>query len=228
MMNEKDSLIHYASKYYDPVKAHEYYMRTRELKGRRSTANLSDEGKKVWSYTKNEISTQKKADVEARKSERDAALESIRSNAKATRESISKKLEQLKAALAESSKKERESVAKKTSSEIEKVLAEEMPKGLSKKQRIKWIAEKDKKIAKLRADAGSDLSKISKDAKQTSAEYSEDASNQRAAVATKLKSTIEATRAAYTAAKKSLDESYESIYQAEYDKILSEYGKKKK
>lgn len=28
----EDYLAHYASKYYDPVKAHEYYLRTRELK----------------------------------------------------------------------------------------------------------------------------------------------------------------------------------------------------
>ena len=36
-------LRHYASPYYDPQKAHEYYMRTRELKGR-STTSLNDEG----------------------------------------------------------------------------------------------------------------------------------------------------------------------------------------
>ena len=36
-------LRHYASPYYDPEKAHEYYMRTRELKGR-STTSLNDEG----------------------------------------------------------------------------------------------------------------------------------------------------------------------------------------
>lgn len=28
-----ESFEHYASKYYDPVKAHEYYMKTRQLKG---------------------------------------------------------------------------------------------------------------------------------------------------------------------------------------------------
>ena len=39
-------LRHYASPYYDPEKAHEYYMRTRELKGR-STTSLNDEGKKI-------------------------------------------------------------------------------------------------------------------------------------------------------------------------------------
>ncbi len=59
-----NNLQHYASPYYDPQKAHEYYMRTRELKGRRSATKLSDEGKKVWSYTKNEIKAEKKAKVE--------------------------------------------------------------------------------------------------------------------------------------------------------------------
>lgn len=45
-MDIDELLQHYASPYYDPVKAHEYYMRTRELKGRRSTTKLNDEGKK--------------------------------------------------------------------------------------------------------------------------------------------------------------------------------------
>ena len=31
-MDINEPLQHYASPYYDPVKAHEYYMRTRELK----------------------------------------------------------------------------------------------------------------------------------------------------------------------------------------------------
>ena len=38
-------LIHaHASKYYDPVKAHEYYMKNRELKGR-STTELNKRAK---------------------------------------------------------------------------------------------------------------------------------------------------------------------------------------
>ena len=41
-MDIDELLQHYASPYYDPVKAHEYYMRTRELKGRRSTTKLND------------------------------------------------------------------------------------------------------------------------------------------------------------------------------------------
>ena len=34
-------LRHYASPYYDPQKAHEYYMRTRELKGRSTTLTIN-------------------------------------------------------------------------------------------------------------------------------------------------------------------------------------------
>ena len=40
-MKKNDYLAHYASPYYDPAKAHEYYMRTRELKGRRKASYAS-------------------------------------------------------------------------------------------------------------------------------------------------------------------------------------------
>lgn len=58
------TLMHYASKYYDPVKAHEYYERTKKLKGRSSdgsddNATLNDEGKKIAAYVKNQINTEK-------------------------------------------------------------------------------------------------------------------------------------------------------------------------
>jgi len=69
-MDINEPLQHYASPYYDPVKTHEYYMRTRELKGRRSTTKLNDEGKKVWAYTKNEISGKKKEKVKEEQEKR--------------------------------------------------------------------------------------------------------------------------------------------------------------
>ena len=39
----QDILMHYASPYYDPVKAHEYYEQHKQLKGR-PTGRLTDEG----------------------------------------------------------------------------------------------------------------------------------------------------------------------------------------
>lgn len=53
----------YASKYYDPVKAHEYYEAHKKLKGRQSrtsTKGLNDEGKAAAKYVKEQIMAEKK------------------------------------------------------------------------------------------------------------------------------------------------------------------------
>lgn len=53
----------YASKYYDPVKAHEYYEAHKKLKGRQSrtsTKGLNDEGKATAKYVKEQIMAEKK------------------------------------------------------------------------------------------------------------------------------------------------------------------------
>lgn len=53
-------LIHHASPYYDPVKAHEYYMRTRQLKGRQRKASyLNEEGRRIWTHAKSNIKSEK-------------------------------------------------------------------------------------------------------------------------------------------------------------------------
>lgn len=64
-MSKGSYLIHYASEYYDPVKAHEYYMKNRELKGRQ-TKNLSDEQKSNLSYLKSTIDSQRDRAIEQR------------------------------------------------------------------------------------------------------------------------------------------------------------------
>ena len=56
---DSSELKHYASQYYDPEKAHEYYMQNRQLKGR-STSGLSDEGKDIWNAAKANITSEKK------------------------------------------------------------------------------------------------------------------------------------------------------------------------
>lgn len=74
---EEDELSHYASPYYDPVKAHEYYMKTRELKGRKtSTAGLNDEGKGAATYVKGQIEGERKLRTEAASTTRRQNLES--------------------------------------------------------------------------------------------------------------------------------------------------------
>ena len=93
----KGELKHYASPYYDPVKAHEYYMKNRELKGRKSTAELNDEGKAAAEYVKKQLDTERDAKVEEHRtttqSRIDAEQASMRSKIENSKESIESKLE---------------------------------------------------------------------------------------------------------------------------------------
>lgn len=266
--NKIATLRHYASPYYDPVKAHEYYMRTRELKGR-STTSLNDEGKKVWSYTKNNIKTEKKAKVKEEQEKRKAKIAELREKAATTREQITTKLKALNEELSKDAanqksnidsnknsdleeidkdvSSQKESIDAKKTTEIERLMAIEIPSGLSKTERAKRVAERNEKIAKLRNDAKAEKTKISNQAKSdksdvrteatnkktkvsqdTKEEKSENTANaqeQRKQVSAELKTAVEAAREAYKVAKENLDSSYEEIYQAEFDKIASEYKK---
>ena len=71
--SDPDSLAHYASPYYDPVKAHEYYMRTRQLKGRKSVAGLSGTQRETAAYVKEQLSEERKSKTEALKSEAESS-----------------------------------------------------------------------------------------------------------------------------------------------------------
>lgn len=55
---DESALAHYASQYYDPVKAKEYYERTKKLKGR-DEGELSDTQKEAFGYAKTQITEEK-------------------------------------------------------------------------------------------------------------------------------------------------------------------------
>lgn len=86
----------YSSKYYDPDKAHEYYMKHRQLKSRTSTAGLNDNGKAA-AYQVKEALKQEKAEYMAKV---DAVLnkniESIRDKMTKKREDIKRERERIK------------------------------------------------------------------------------------------------------------------------------------
>jgi hypothetical protein len=78
MDNEYSCLIHYASPYYDPVKAHEYYEQHKKLKGRRSTAGLNEKGREAARYIKEQINAEKKARIKVAKDTKDSNIQSRR------------------------------------------------------------------------------------------------------------------------------------------------------
>ena len=195
----EDFLVHYASKYYDPVKAHEYYERTKELKGRkntRSTAQLNEEGKKIWEVSKYNIKKEKDEQVETAKTNRTNTVTQHRERANEVRESITNQLKELNDRLSNNLKSSVDAIKHNSS--------------LSK-------AEKNARIAELR-----ERNKNEKGAN------SQAAREQRQNVANELKSVVQATAQAYKESKQNIDASYEDIYQQEYDKILQSHKKEKK
>ena len=137
---DEDELKHYASPYYDPVKAHEYYMRTRELKKKKSTAKLNEKGKNAARYVKEQLSNEKKSKIQANK------------------EAMQGKIDRLREELKSMSKEERKSNKKRIQREIDSLRAANKAERerLKKEYESKYIAE----LEKMRADP--EFQKVSK------------------------------------------------------------------
>ena len=84
-----DEIYHYSSEYYDPIKAHEYYMQRRVLKGRASGVKNSTLSS---SSLQNPLSGNKRTVTETQRDEMKARAEELR---KEIAESISKRIKRL-------------------------------------------------------------------------------------------------------------------------------------
>lgn len=73
-------LVHYASKYYDPVKAHEYYEEHKKLKGRTSTAGLNEEGRIAAQYIRKNINDERDKNIEVAKATTKSQIETDKAN----------------------------------------------------------------------------------------------------------------------------------------------------
>lgn len=83
-----------APRIYDPVKAHEYYMRTRELKGRsRSSAALkTKQQKEGWSYVKATVAENKKKEAQTLSFFNKLVMKKLRDDVVAKRKELSDKI----------------------------------------------------------------------------------------------------------------------------------------
>lgn len=87
-MPNDDEIYHYASEYYDPVKAHEYYMQKRILKGRTTGVKNTS----TTSVSRKSTSENKRTITEMQRDEMKARTEELR---KEIAESISKRIKRL-------------------------------------------------------------------------------------------------------------------------------------
>lgn len=239
LMRVENFLAHYASEYYDPQKAHEYYLRNRELKGKQSTKGLSDAQKEGLSYAKNQIATRQKADLKSASEAHAQAVEQLRTMAQAKREEISAKLKSMLEGISENRSKESEAVIaeqKAKSVQIREAAAQKIaalppiPKGVSDEQRAELAAKRAQKIAEINGSAYDDLVALAVKSKKDQQALVTDTKNQQDkartdATASKelvvagLKAAVDKARSDYEARKEQVKADYEATAQREYDAI---------
>lgn len=218
-MDRTDAFLqHYASQPYDPVKAHEYYIKNRQLKNR-TTSGMSQLQKEAWIYSKDNISNDKKQQLESKKELADRQIEAFQKNAAETRTRISEKLKLLSEKLVQKAEKEREQIADKLKQDIANVAP--IPEGVSKERRAILVERRNKEIADIRNTSSKHAANLSSDNKDARQDGSNDISKERAKTATDLKAIINTTRDTYKKEKAKLIADYETKYQQEYSKVLA-------
>lgn len=237
----------YASKYYDPVKAHEYYLRTRELKGdgkkssgekaapKRPVKALGSKAKReMWRATKDQIGKAKKFETKALSSDRKTQTDAIRAQAKIKRERISAKLAARLKIITTQTTNKRQTLSAQKKAQLANVKAAtdrriaavpEIPKGLSKEARAKASADRAAKIAAIRGDANKVKDKLYNTSKASTTKLSNESRWNKAVERNSAKQEREAlafyTKASVNRARAEWNAKKEQIkakYEAEYDR----------
>lgn len=135
----------YASKYYDPVKRHEYYMKHRKLKGkqsRTSTAGLNEDGKIAAKEVKEGIKAEQKEYLEKQKEVMNGQIKRLReqlkglskSERKARKEEFKQKIQALRDLYKDHKAKVKEFFNEKYAQELDKIKADPSFKKSKKKR----------------------------------------------------------------------------------------------
>jgi hypothetical protein len=164
MMNDADrfieNILSHESKYYDPVKAHEYYLRTRELKGKRNKNDLkTDKKKEAWDYVQSELKNAKKNESDAAQQALSDFIEGAKQQALAKREQIKAKLTKLLETLQDREQTATRKAAREKAREEAQQLREEL------KQTVQTARDNYKKFkedltAKYEAEANQEFEAI--------------------------------------------------------------------
>jgi hypothetical protein len=95
---DKPSIMHYSSKYYDPAKAHEYYLNKRKLKPkRRTTKGMSEKQKEAWEYSKDNITEERKQKIEELRDKTNEARVRISAKIRSVKDKLDPKLKEYEA-----------------------------------------------------------------------------------------------------------------------------------
>ena len=201
-------MAQYTSKYYDPVKAHQYYEEHKKLKGRKpSTSKLNDTGKNAASYVKEQINKEKKESIESESKRYSNSIFETTSEAKARISQLQKKFKKLSTA-------QKKILGPKIKNELQKLKEENARKRLIlETQHSKNISNINDKYSKIYDEEVNKMNADSSMKKQTKTSSTKN----------KSKSTKKSTKKSTSTRAKSVEEQI-----AEKRKEARELMKKKK
>lgn len=150
---DNNTLVHYSSPYYDPVKAHEYYEQHKKLNGR-TTSGLNETGRKAANYVKTEINKERDSRISDEHSKYSKDLKIYMSRANSLVRSLKDKLRKM-------NKAQRKIFGPKILEQLNKLKIENE----AKRSELlgKYKTEKEKITSEAESKYQNELSKISSD-----------------------------------------------------------------
>lgn len=220
--SEEDYIAHYASKYYDPEKARQYYLRTRELKGRNSSGDLDSGAKKeAWAVTRSNISGERKAEADKARTDQQARLESLRQAASDARDRMVEKLkgliDDLKSGVEDEVAKKKEELQSKLDSRLVRIPDNATP------QRRAYLERQNSKIRQQYTETmNTEIQKVQADAREKATAGRKEYTEERKKTAETLRSSLNQARTDYKAAREAAVEKYKAIEDREYANIKNQ------
>jgi hypothetical protein len=207
-INVEDFIAHYASATYDPAAAHEYYLKNRELQGRKSTKGMSETQKEAAAYSKHQIGIAKKDELTKAQEAQKAQLEGIRQRTQESRERIRKKLEDL------ITKLKADAIVPVEKVNLNKIPPNASPrvKAYLQQQNAKMLDTANRKAAKATAAAQEVAGKNIDAARK-------EASDSIVQLGTDMKAAVTSARASYVESRKQLIAKYEAAEATELENI---------
>lgn len=160
MTKADDFLQHYASQYYDPVKAHAYYLQKRELKPRSSSDLKTEKKKEAWDYAKTQIKDAEKQETQVAAEAQKALILQLKENARIRQAEVRDKLDKIISQLSKKTKSAQSTVEReKARQEIEVIRtdlksaissAKEQYDKLKEELKTKYEAERQKEFDAIR------------------------------------------------------------------------------
>ena len=217
---DDDVLQHYASEYYDPVKAHEYYMKNRELKGRTSTSGLNDKGREAASYIKKQINAERDAKIAADKEKSNETVKGLGEARKADIDAANQQLKTTVEQLNASKKSQVENAKNQMQSQVDSL--RDALKGMDKEAKAANREMILARIASLRETNAAFREKVSEDTRSAISEQRNSTKGYKEQVSESTRDAVSSERERHKTAKEEIRNEAEEKYANEIAKLHDE------